>query len=237
MSSLRDFATLQTRVYEFLAQQDEKTLHGIASGKVRLAVLPGEATSARHGDEGIAASRTQAGPTPVPADDPAQVALDLSRLRTDQERRDHLNATGLRVSGLRQVAKLRGLASYSKLPRAELVELLAAHDPGTTETGPASPASARTTVGRRTRDEDAHSSKAEPDVNVADVAARLREIETESEGATYLRSQKLNRAALLAVAAELQLTRVDRLRQAELEKRILQQAIGARRRFAGLRKW
>ncbi len=53
----------------------------------------------------------------------------------------------------------------------------------------------------------------------------------------YLREQRLDHATLLAVAAELQLTRVDRLRQTELEKRVLKQAIGARRKFSGLRKW
>jgi hypothetical protein len=30
---------------------------------------------------------------------------------------------------------------------------------------------------------------------------------------------------------------VDRLKYAELEKKVLKQAIGARRKFAGLRRW
>ncbi len=73
--------------------------------------------------------------------------------------------------------------------------------------------------------------------DIAAIAARLRETETEEEGAAYLRAQHLTRESLLAVAAELQLTRVDRLSQTELEKRVLRQAIGARRKFAGLRRW
>jgi len=55
--------------------------------------------------------------------------------------------------------------------------------------------------------------------------------------AEYLEAQHLDRDSLLAVATELQLTRMDRLSQKELRRRILKQAIGARRKFAGLRKW
>ncbi|WP_433193069.1 hypothetical protein ACQP1G_30615 [Nocardia sp. CA-107356] len=73
--------------------------------------------------------------------------------------------------------------------------------------------------------------------DAARIAAQLRATETEDEGAAYLHEQHLDRASLLAVAAQLQLTRVDRLSRPELEKRVLKQAIGARRKFAGLRKW
>ncbi|MEV5835596.1 hypothetical protein [Nocardia sp. NPDC052112] len=78
---------------------------------------------------------------------------------------------------------------------------------------------------------------ASSNADAARIAAQLRATETEDEGAAYLRDQQLDRAGLLAVAAELQLTRVDRLSRPELEKRVLKQAIGARRKFAGLRKW
>lgn len=78
---------------------------------------------------------------------------------------------------------------------------------------------------------------ARPNADAGRIAAQLRATETENEGAAYLREQHLDRASLLAVAAELQLTRVDRLSRPELEKRVLKQAIGARRKFAGLRKW
>jgi hypothetical protein len=74
-------------------------------------------------------------------------------------------------------------------------------------------------------------------VEAAAIATRLRETETVEEGAAYLEAQHLDRDGLLAVATELGLSRVDRLRPAELEKRVLKQAIGARRKFAGLRKW
>ena len=68
------------------------------------------------------------------------------------------------------------------------------------------------------------------------IAARLRDISTEQDGATYLRSQNLDRKGLQAVAAELGLTRVGRLGRDALEQRVLKQAIGARNKFAGLRE-
>lgn len=69
------------------------------------------------------------------------------------------------------------------------------------------------------------------------VASHLRQLATEEEGAAYLKAQRLDREGLLAVAAALQLTRVERLSKAALEERVLLQAIHARNRFAGLRKW
>ena len=71
----------------------------------------------------------------------------------------------------------------------------------------------------------------------AAIAKRLRGTETVDEGAAYLRAQNLDRAALLAVAAELLLTRVERLSKKALVERIIKQAIGARRKFEGLRHW
>ncbi|WP_240521487.1 hypothetical protein [Amycolatopsis vastitatis] len=70
----------------------------------------------------------------------------------------------------------------------------------------------------------------------AAVAARLRETATTEQGADYLKDQQLDRDALLAVAGELGLTRVDRLSKTKLQQRVLQQAIGARNKFAGLRE-
>lgn len=75
------------------------------------------------------------------------------------------------------------------------------------------------------------------EVTPADIATRLREIDNEADGALYLRTQHLTKEDLLAVATELLLTRVDRLSRRELETRVLKQAIGARRKFDGLRKW
>lgn len=71
----------------------------------------------------------------------------------------------------------------------------------------------------------------------AGIASHLRALATETDGAAYLRAQRLDRAGLLAVAAELQLTRVERLSHTQLEKRVLKQAIGARNKFDGLRSW
>ncbi|MGV9676376.1 hypothetical protein ACWDSJ_13935 [Nocardia sp. NPDC003482] len=67
------------------------------------------------------------------------------------------------------------------------------------------------------------------------VAARLRIIGTEAEGREFLRAQQLDLDGLREVADDLLLTRVDKLSQAELERRVLKQAIGARRKFEGLR--
>ncbi len=74
-------------------------------------------------------------------------------------------------------------------------------------------------------------------LSAADVASRLRDTATEHDGASYLRGQHLDRQALLAVATELGLSRVDKLSHKALEQRVLKQAIGARRKFDGLRKW
>jgi hypothetical protein len=76
--------------------------------------------------------------------------------------------------------------------------------------------------------------------HAASIAAQLRETETETEsqGAAFLAGLQLDREGLLAVAEELQLTRMESVRSlAELRRRILKQAIGARRKFEGLRKW
>ncbi|MEQ0560515.1 hypothetical protein ABJI51_15615 [Amycolatopsis sp. NEAU-NG30] len=127
--------------------------------------------------------------------------------------------SALTVKEMQALAKKRRLRGYSKLTRAQLVDLLSG-----------SPERAET---RAVPEEP----PARPDFDVAAVAAHLRETESEEEGAAYLQEQRLDREGLLAVAAELQLTRVSRLNQRELEKRVLKQAIGARRKFAGLRKW
>jgi hypothetical protein len=133
------------------------------------------------------------------------------------------------------VAKLLGLRRYSDLPKAELTAFIAGHrqdraDPVTVEPEVPGPSPVPPPVSRSTE-------PTEHDADAAAIAAHLRDTETEDEGAAYLRAQRLDRAGLLAVATELQLTRVDRLKPSELEKRVLKQAIGARRKFAGLRKW
>jgi hypothetical protein len=228
MTGLTTFAALQARVYEFLEQQDEATLRAIVDGTARLAVAGADA-----------AQRPVAPPSrPVPTDDPVQAARDLSALTSEQERRDYVDATTLSVSDLRKVAKLLGLTRYSGLTRSKLVDRLAGHDAARSPAVTAPPPPAPVAVEPKTTPEvPSPAAPTVPGVDPAAVAARLRETETEEEGAEYLRAQRLDRETLLAVAAELQLTRVDRLRQAELEKRVLKQAIGARRKFSGLRKW
>lgn len=194
MTDLRSFAVLQSRVYEFLAQQDEATLLAIVDGTAQLAAL-----------------RADAAPR-ADADEPAQVVPELSSLNTKE---------------LKTMAKQAGLTGYSKLNRAELLALLVNH-------GHADPVDGDSAESSSTNHE---AEPASPNVYAVAIAARLRETETEAEGAEYLHEQHLDRDGLLAVAGELRLTRVSRLSRSELEKRILKQAIGARRKFAGLRSW
>ncbi|MFF4595280.1 hypothetical protein [Amycolatopsis sp. NPDC001319] len=72
----------------------------------------------------------------------------------------------------------------------------------------------------------------------AAIAAQLRQTDTEEQGATYLKALLLDREQLLAVAVALGLTRIPAgLSTKKLTERVLNQAIGARRKFAGLRSW
>ncbi len=222
MTDLTTFAALQARVYEFLGHQDEETLLAIIDGTAQLAIADAAARPA---------PAAPAAAEPAPSDDPQRVARHLASLPTEQERRIYLNATKLTVSGLGKVAKALGMSRYSKLSRARLVDLLVSRDP---TPSPAAVAQPERLAPVTTPDAPPPTMA---DVDPAAVAARLRETETEEQGAEYLREQRLDHGTLLAVAAELQLTRVDRLRPAELEKRVLKQAIGARRKFSGLRKW
>lgn len=249
MNDLRSFTALQSRVYEFLAQQDEATLQGIVAGTVRLSIASGSdgQTSASHAPAPVA-------PRPEPSTDPYKAAHDLPKLATEHDRQVYLTASGFNVAQLRQVAKLLGLTRYSKFTKARLTAVIAEHrqnrtgpraveqeipqPPSREEPGDESGGEERAIVAERVPAPIARSPEpTRTDADVAAIATRLRNIETEDEGAEYLRAQGLDREGLLAVAAELQLTRVDRLKPSELEKRVLKQAIGARRKFAGLRKW
>jgi hypothetical protein len=261
MSDLRSFAALQAKVFEFLGQQDEATLQAIVDGERQLAVLDVDGTreaAAPAPREAISVATPPAstGLTMTPSDDPLQAAQDLTKLTSEQDRRTYLNAAGFNKDGLLEVARLRKLARFSKLRKDELLDRLAqqgrstqpeapADEPRTPATPP--PAATADDVAKAVRPATTPAAQPapptppaatiEPNADVAAVTSRLSEIETEAEGATYLKAQHLDRATLLAVAAELQLTRVERLTQSELQKKILRQAIGARRRFAGLRKW
>ena len=230
MSDLKSFVTLQARLYEFLERQDEATLQAIASGSAQLAIVGADA----------APPAPSAAKPLTPSSDPLQVAQDLPKLPSEDERRLYLNSAKLTVEKLRAVARAIGVRGYSKPPRDSLIALLASHGPDRSDAAAAkpstpAPASSRPDTGAA----EVAQPPAEPrsDVDVGAVASHLRELETEEEGAAYLHEQHLDRETLLAVAGELQLTRVSRLNPSELEKRVLKQAIGARRKFAGLRKW
>ncbi|QRP46960.1 hypothetical protein [Amycolatopsis sp. FDAARGOS 1241] len=72
----------------------------------------------------------------------------------------------------------------------------------------------------------------------AAIAAKLRQTATVEEGAAHLKALHLDREQLLAVAAALMLTRIPaRLSMKKLTEHMLNQAIGARRKFEGLRSW
>ncbi|WIY05650.1 hypothetical protein QRX60_18010 [Amycolatopsis mongoliensis] len=222
MSDLKSFVTLQARLFAFLERQDEATLQAIASGSAQLAVVGADA-----------APPPPPAPKPVtPSSNPLQVAQDLTKLPSGDERRLYLNSAKLAVKGLREVARSIGMRGYSKLAKDDLIALLANHGPDRTEASAEAPVDHSPKIEVPEKVEGPGS-----DVEVVAIAAHLRDLETEEAGAAYLDDQHLDRDALLAVAAELQLTRVTRLSQTELEKRVLKQAIGARRKFAGLRKW
>ncbi len=74
-------------------------------------------------------------------------------------------------------------------------------------------------------------------MDVQAVALELRSLDTVERGEAYLAQLGLGREALLRVAAELGLSRLERVSGAELRRRVLRQAISARRKYAGLRKW
>lgn len=231
MNDLRSFAVLQARVYQFLEKQDEATLQAIVSGAAQLAVV-------RSGAEAPVSSPR----------DPGQVMRTLMELTSESERRKYLNAVNLPLrNGLQEVARQLGLVRYSSLNKARLIDRLVSHGLEQTEASeprtPAPPSPDPVDGDSVAEQQDTpqepppSTGTAVPNAGVAAIAARLRETETEEEGAAYLREQHLDRESLLGVAAELGLSRVDRLRPTELEKRVLKQAIGARRKFAGLRKW
>jgi hypothetical protein len=225
VNDLRSFAALQARVYEFLERQDEATLRAIVSGAAQLAVhrtvdAPAPNSFAPRDDARSTHRPASAGLAIKRSPAPSEVAQHLSTLASEHERRIYLNATKLLVKDLREVARVRDLGGHHKLRRAELIDLLVASEQHAT--AQQVPPSIETTT---------------PNADAVAIASHLRETETETDGAAYLHAQHLDRESLLAVAAELGLTRVSRLSQTELEKRVLKQAIGARRKFAGLRKW
>jgi hypothetical protein len=97
VTDLQTLTRLQARVFEFLAQQDESTLHQLADGALQLTVTDGEGS--------VAPRRTQ-----VPrADDPIEVARELQRISAPQDRAYYLDTLGASVKTLKGV--LAGLSS------------------------------------------------------------------------------------------------------------------------------
>lgn len=243
MNELRRLILLNARWYEFLGQQADSTLEAMIAGAGRLAFVRDDQafTDAESREDVRTGTRPEpVGPATSPPRDPYQAAQVLPTLASEHERRAYLTATRFTVKELREVAKLCGLSRYSKLARAGLVNLLS----GETTGEPRDPIGSDSTSEQATTAQKPPPSNPKPPsgvsvpkIDAAAVASHLRDTDTEEEGAAYLDEQQLDREGLLSVATELQLTRVERLPMKELRKRVLKQAIGARRKFAGLRKW
>lgn len=73
--------------------------------------------------------------------------------------------------------------------------------------------------------------------NATAIATTLRNTDTTQQGTAYLTNLNPDRPTLLAIAAALGLSRIDRLPIHALHARIIKQAIGDRRKHAGLRHW
>lgn len=78
---------------------------------------------------------------------------------------------------------------------------------------------------------------AQPDADTQAIADHLRSLPTVTDGQVYLNSLGLSKSQLLAVLAALGRIRVGTMTKTQLANAIVQQAIGAHRKFAGLRKW
>jgi hypothetical protein len=222
VTDLQTLTRLQARVFEFLAQQDESTLHQLADGALQLTVTDGEGS--------VAPRRTQ-----VPrADDPIEVARELQRISAPQDRAYYLDTLGASVKTLKGVAKILGLRRYSDLTLIRLKEMLA--DPGGAQLPRRGPGVQRQTPLPATAYGQAPPPAATPPVDGDAIAAQLRQFATEDEGGTHLHALGLDVDGLRAVAGALGMSRVESLTAVELEKRILKQAIGARNKFAVLRR-
>ncbi|GAA1817421.1 hypothetical protein HC028_21140 [Planosporangium flavigriseum] len=78
--------------------------------------------------------------------------------------------------------------------------------------------------------------RSSPGPEPVQIAETLRGLETVEDGAAYLAKLKPTVALLQEIGAELGL-KLSKLRKDELVRKVLEQAIGARRKFAGLRQW
>ena len=70
-----------------------------------------------------------------------------------------------------------------------------------------------------------------------EIIERLRSMNTEQEGMDYLTNRSTTVALLRAVGAELGLRLPSKIRKPDALRAVLDQTIGAKRKFAGLRKW
>lgn len=151
----------------------------------------------------------------------------IQRLRAE---RSHARRTG--DTDLAHVLDAKLVGAQLALAQHSLAQ---AREEGTPAASPATPAVA--TASAPAMSPAAASAPAPVLTDAAGIASSLREMATEDEGRAYLHTQVLDRDRLLEVASQLGLTRIDRLGVAELERRVIKQAIGARNKFAGLRDW
>lgn len=70
-----------------------------------------------------------------------------------------------------------------------------------------------------------------------EAASTLRELSTEEEGSSYLESFKVTVPYLKEVAKALGFELLSKEKRSDALRKVLNQAIGARRKFAGLRQW
>lgn len=75
------------------------------------------------------------------------------------------------------------------------------------------------------------------DFDPAQVAATLRSCDTVPDGANYLDGLRPSKDDLVALVQALGVTRTNGLTKTDLRDRALRQAIGARRKYDGLRSW
>lgn len=78
---------------------------------------------------------------------------------------------------------------------------------------------------------------AKPPLDPAEAAVKLRAMDSVDDGAAYLAGFKLLKKDLLAVGRELGLPIPSSRSLDDIVKLVLNQAIGARRKFEGLSKW
>ncbi len=145
------------------------------------------------------------------------------------------------ADALQQDGTVPGPSSAGESALSVPVTYGAGGDPSTPEPTPRSeapPSPERVPAATRTRKKSAPaaaSTAAQPEPSA--IAEALRGMDSLNAGAAYLDSLRLTISALVAVGTELGAPMPAKPRKADAIKMVLNQAIGARRKFAGLSSW